>query len=134
MSVTFHWFASLHPVPHGGEQIHNFVPRFDDAYFLEPEAAASASKTDAPDATNTNVSVVRGGLGGDKKGGDGGDQEDIAKITAMAAAVPGLPLGGADGGTSCGGSGAGVASREGAAASREEKSCPQKQGDGDRVR
>lgn len=100
------------------------VRRFDDAYFLEPEAVASASKRDAPGVVNTNVSAARGGPGGDKE--DGGD---IARITAMAAAVPGLPLDGADGGTSYGGEG--IASREGATATPEGKASSPKQGDGD---
>lgn len=92
--------------------------RFDDAYFLEPEAVERASKGDTPDVSNPGVSAAPGRPGDDNE--DGGD---VAKITAMAAAVPGLPLDGADSGPSCGGSG-----EENA---REGEPCPQKQADGE---
>ena len=103
-----------------------------------------ANDRDASDVPKPGVSVsaAHGSPGVDKEdGGDiangrpGGDKEDdggdIAKITAMAAAVPGLPLKGADCGPSCGGSGEGIASREGAAATQKAESCPQQKGGGD---
>lgn len=103
--------------------------RFDDAYFLEPDAVRSASKARAPDVDvpKPGVSAARGGPGGHRE--DGGDN---AKVTAMAvAAVPGVPLDGADGETSYGGRDGGIAS-----AKREGRCCAEKQGgtDGGRCR
>lgn len=90
------------------------VARFDDAYFLEPEAVESASKGGAPDAPNPGVSAARGG-----PGVDGEDSGDIAKVTAVAAAVPGVPFDGGDGGTSSSGRTGVLASREGSCAKRQ---------------
>lgn len=91
-----------------------------------------------------NGNAPKPGVSGESRHGrPGGDREnpdrgDISKTTTMVAVVPGLPLNGADGGTSCGGSGEGIASSEGATATREGESCPQKQkqedGDGGRLR
>eukprot|EP00752_Nemacystus_decipiens_P010312 g9187.t1 len=105
------------------------IHKFDDAYFLEPGAAESARKGDAPeDAPHPDVGGSHGRPGGTREDGDG-----TAKMTSMAAAaaVPELPSNGAKGWPSCGGSGEGIAGGEGAAATPEGKPCPQEDGDGD---
>eukprot|EP00903_Cladosiphon_okamuranus_P010350 g9793.t1 len=116
------------------------IHKFDDAYFFEPEAMARASERYAANG-NGNVHM-KGTNGSAAPEGPGGDMEDaggIANIKKMAAAVPGLPLDGADVGTSGGilgtgtGEGSAVTCREGAAATLDgESSSPReaKQGDG----
>ena len=93
----------------------------------KPGVSVSAAHGRPSDDKEDGGDIANGRPGGDKED-DGGD---IAKITAMAAAVPGLPLKGADGGPSCGGSGEEIASREGAAATQEGEFCPQQKGGGD---
>lgn len=86
----------------------------------------SASKGGTPDAQKPGVSAARGRPGGDQEAGG-----EIARVTEIAAAVPGLALDGrGGGGASCDGGGEGIACIEGAArAKREGEASPKKQED-----